>query len=186
MKKIKQLLNKTLLSKQLITTIFNPLSELDKSLPKRIIQYILHGDEHDVLLDCGKLCHILSNHNSVYESLRTPSAFYHTHELFFEHYPLEKAHIDFYKLWTDAYTPEQIIRFARVITALFDYLHSNELITEQIPSWFIYLLYDGLITTLPTYCEEDNKNGIIGRENWSIQQLHQFLEIEHTTITSIS
>jgi len=57
-------------------------------------------------------------------------------------------------------------------------LHSNELITEQIPSWFIYLLYDGLITTLPTYCEEDNKNGIIGRENWSIQQLHQFLEIE--------
>ena len=178
MKKIKQLLNKTLLSKQLITTIFNPLSELDKSLPKRIIQYILHDDEHDVLLDCGKLCHILSNHNSVYESLRTPSAFYHTHEFFFEHYPLEKAHIDFYKLWTDAYTPEQIIRFARVITALFDYLHSNELITEQIPSWFIYLLYDGLITTLPTYCEEDNKNGIIGRENWSIQQLHQFLEIE--------
>ena len=170
MKEIKQLS-----PEQLIKTIFEPLSVLAKSLPTRITQYILHGDELDVLVDFDKLCQIPGDANKIYELLRRPSDFYYSRD-YYDIHPLEKARVDFYKLWTDAYTPEQIIRFARVLATLFDHLRFIKRISEQIPSWLVYLLYDGLITTLPSYSE--NKDKIEGRENWSIQQLHQFLEIE--------
>ena len=49
MKKTEQFSTSPLISDQLITTIFNPLSEQDKSLPERITQYILHGEELAVL-----------------------------------------------------------------------------------------------------------------------------------------
>ncbi|WP_334321111.1 DUF4132 domain-containing protein [Gilliamella apicola] len=183
MKKITQLLTKTLSSKKLITTIFKPLSEQDKSLPTRITQYILHGDELDVLVDFDKLCQIPNNAFKLYELLKRPSEIYcsrHYYRIDSGIDPLLKARINIYKSWTDIYTPEQIIRFARVFATLIDHLHFIKRINEQIPSWFIYLLYDGLITTLPYYYDYDteNENGIIERENWSVQQLHQFLEIE--------
>ena len=181
MKKIRQLLTKTLSSKKLITTIFKPLSEQDKSLPTRITQYILHGDEIDVLFDFDKLCQIPNNAVKLYELLKRPSEIYcsrHYYRIDSGIDPLLKARINIYKSWTDIYTPEQIIRFARVFATLFDHLHFIKRINEQIPSWFLYLLYDGLITTLPSYDDCENENGIIERENWSVQQLHQFLEIE--------
>ena len=160
---------------QLINTIFKPLSELDKSLPERVTQYILHGDEIDVLADFDKLCQKSANVDKIFELLRGPAAFYSSYN-YKKIHPLQKARINFYKLWTDAYTPEQIIRFARFSAILFDHLNHIKRISEQIPSWLMYLLYDGLITTLPSYSK--NKDKIERRENWSIQQLHQFLEIE--------
>ena len=52
---------------QLINTIFEPLIEQDKSLPSRITQYILQGDELNVLIDFDKLCQIPGNANQIYE-----------------------------------------------------------------------------------------------------------------------
>ena len=160
---------------QLINTIFKPLSELDKSLPERVTQYILHSDEIDVLDDFNKLCQISGNANKISQLLQGPASFHSSYN-YRKFNPLVKARIDFYKLWTDAYTPEQIIRFAQVLATLFDHLSYIKHISEQIPSWFMYLLYDGLITTLPS--DTVYKDKIDDRENWSIQQLHQFLEIE--------
>ena len=177
MKTTEQLSTSPHASKQLINTIFKPLSELDKSLPERVTQYILHGDEIDVLADFDKLCQKSTNVDKIYELLRGPADLYSLYNYHNIH-PLQKARINFYKLWTDAYTPEQIIRFARFSAILFDHLSHIKRISEQIPSWIMYLLYDGLITTLPSYSE--NKDKIDDRENWSIQQLHQFLEIEQT------
>ncbi|MFQ0992069.1 HEAT repeat domain-containing protein, partial [Gilliamella apicola] len=163
----------------LLITIFNPLSELDKSLPERITQYILHGDELDVLDDFDKLCQISDNANDVYDLLRRPSDYYSTWDEFEpKTHPSVKARIDFYQSWMRAYTPEQIIRFARISAILYDHLGFIKHISKQIPSWFIYLLYDGLITQLPPYCDQYCKNEICYRENWSIHQLHQLLEIE--------
>ncbi|WP_143424088.1 DUF4132 domain-containing protein, partial [Gilliamella apicola] len=147
----------------------------DKSLPSRITQYILQGDELNVLIDFDKLCQIPGNANKIYELLRGPAGFYYYLEVFNIH-PSLQARIDFYKIWTDAYTPEQIIRFARVVATLFEHLHFIECITEKLPKWFICLLYDGLLTTLPLYGKTFDK--INERESWSMQQLHQFLEIE--------
>ena len=160
---------------QLINTIFKPLSELDKSLPERVTQYILHGEEIDVLDDFNKLCQISGNANKISQLLQGPASFHSSYN-YRKFNPLVKARIDFYKLWTDAYTPEQIIRFAQVLATLFDHLSYIKHISEQIPSWFMYLLYDGLITTLSSNTVYKDK--IDDRENWSIQQLHQFLEIE--------
>ncbi|ORF62770.1 hypothetical protein B5801_01005, partial [Gilliamella apicola] len=163
----------------LLITIFNPLSELDKSLPERITQYILHGDELDVLDDFDKLCQISDNANDVYDLLRRPSDYYSTWDEFEpKTHPSVKARIDFYQSWMRAYTPEQIIRFARISAILYDHLGFIKHISKQIPSWFIYLLYDGLITQLPPYCDQYCKDEICYRENWSIHQLHQLLEIE--------
>ena len=163
----------------LLITIFNPLSELDKSLPERITKYILHGDEHDVLDDFDKLCQIPDNANDIYDLLRRPSDYYSTWDEFEpKTHPSVKARIDFYKFWTDVYTPEQIIRFARVLAILCDHLDFIKHISKQTPSWFIYLLYDGLITQLPPYYEEYCINGIYLRKSWSVYQLHQLLEIE--------
>ena len=166
---------------QLINTIFEPLIEQDKSLPSRITQYILQGDELNVLIDFDKLCQIPGNANQIYELLRGPAGFSS-----FNIHPSLQARIDFYKIWTDAYTPEQIIRFARVVATLFEHLHFIECITEKLPKWFIYLLYDGLLTTLPRselttfpyYGKTKTFDKINERESWSMQQLHQFLEIE--------
>ena len=175
MKKTKQLLTKPFLSQQLITTIFKPLSELDNSLPARITQYILEGDEVDVLVDFDKLCQIPNNFDKIYELLQRPADFYSL-DNYDKIHPSLHARIKFYKLWTEAYTPEQIIRFARVLATLCEHLPFIKRVSEQIPSWLIYLLYDGLITTLPFYGENEDK--IDDRENWSVQQLHQFLEVE--------
>ncbi|OTQ01321.1 hypothetical protein B6D08_01470 [Gilliamella apicola] len=162
---------------QLINTIFNPLSELDKSLPERVTQYILHSDEIDVLADFDKLCQNSANVDKIYDLLRGPyGRFSSWDECELKTNASIQGRIDFYKLWTDAYTPEQIIRYARFSAILFDHSSQIKRISEQIPSWLRYLLYDGLITTLLSYSE--NKDKIEGRENWSIQQLHQFLEIE--------
>ena len=163
----------------LLITIFNPLSELDKSLPERITKYILHGDEHDVLDDFDKLCQIPDNANDIYDLLRRPSDYYSSWDEFEpKTHPSKKARIDFYNFWTDVYTPEQIIRFARVLAILCDHLDFIKHISKQTPSWFIYLLYDGLITQLPPYYEEYCINGIYLRKSWSVHKLHQLLEIE--------
>ena len=163
----------------LLITIFNPLSELDKSLPERITQYILHGDELDVLDDFDKLCQIPDNANDIYDLLRRPSDYYSTWDEFEpKTHPSIKARIDFYNFWTDVYTPEQIIRFARILAILCDHLDFIKHISKQTPSWFIYLLYDGLITQLPPYYEEYCINGIYLRKSWSVHKLHQLLEIE--------
>ena len=180
MKKAEQLSTSPHASNQLINTIFKPLSQLDKTLPTRIIEYILHGDELDVLVDFDKLCQISNNAVKLYELLEKPAQFYCSRynycSIDYGIHWLLKARNNFYKSWTDTYTPEQIVRYARVLATLFDHLHFIKYVSEQIPSWFIYLLYDGLITTLPSYSE--NKDKIEERENWSIHQLHQFLEIE--------
>ncbi len=176
MKEIKQLSSKTLTSEELITAIFKPLSEQNKSLPTRITQYILEGDEVAVLVDFDKLCQIPNNFDKIYELLQRPAELYNNLNFYGEIHPSLHARINFYKLWTDAYTPEQIIRFARILATLCEYLPIIKRVSEQIPPWLIYLLYDGLITTLPFYGENEDK--IDDRENWSVQQLHQFLEVE--------
>ena len=175
MKNTEQLSTNSHVSKQLISTIFNPLNELDKTLPARLTQYILHGDELAVLADFDKLCQMPNNFTKIHELLQRPAELYNLNFFGEIHSSLE-ARINFYILWTDAYTPEQIIRFARVLATLCDHSSFIKPTCEQLPSWFIYLLYDGIVATLPYY--DENENEIIERENWSIQQLHQFLENE--------
>ena len=160
---------------QLINTIFEPLSEQDKSLPSRITQYILQGDELDVLVEFDKLCQISDIAYKLHECMCRPCRLYSLLtsvkiEI------TEQARIEFYRRWTGTFSSEQIIRFARIFATLCDRLSVVEVSSEKLPTWFIYLLYDGLITTLPCYCENEDK--IEGRENWSIHQLHQLLEIE--------
>ena len=93
MQKTEQLSISSNVSKQLITTIVNPLSELDKSLPERVIQYILHGDEIDVLADFEELCQKSANVDKIHALLRAPAAFYSSYN-YQKIHPLQKARIN--------------------------------------------------------------------------------------------
>ncbi|OTQ29248.1 hypothetical protein B6D03_05490 [Gilliamella apicola] len=170
MKKIEQLS-----PEQLIKIIFEPLSEQDKSLPSRISQYILQGDELEVLGDFDKLCQTSKTAYKIYEYMRRPCELYSV-ATFSKTHEAEQARLEFYRRWTGTFSLEQIIRFAQVFATLCDHLPFVKVSSEKLPTWFIYLLYDGLITTLPTYCENEEK--IDQRESWTIQQLHHLLEIE--------
>ena len=76
MKNTEQLSTNSHVSKQLISTIFNPLNELDKTLPARLTQYILHGDELAVLADFDKLCQMPNNFTKIHELLQRPAELY--------------------------------------------------------------------------------------------------------------
>jgi len=99
---------------QLINTIFEPLSEQDKSLPSRITQYILQGDELDVLVEFDKLCQISDIAYKLHECMCRPCRLYSLLtsvkiEI------TEQARIEFYRRWTGTFSSEQIIRFARFL-----------------------------------------------------------------------
>ena len=101
MKKAEQLSTSPHASNQLINTIFKPLSQLDKTLPMRIIEYILHGDELDVLVDFDKLCQISNNAVKLYELLERPAEFhcsrYNYSSINYGIHWLLKARNNFYK-----------------------------------------------------------------------------------------
>lgn len=164
-------------AQQLIATIFEPLNTLDKSLPERITQYVLQGDEANVLSDLEQLCQTSDNAYKLFELLYRPCDFYGT-SFYDKPKPPKKARIDFYQRWTDDYTLEQIRRFGCVLSAICYHLHLVKLINQQLPAWFLYLLYDGLISTMPSFCK--NEEDIEQRKSWSIEQLHQLLEMEQT------
>ena len=171
----RKLMPNKLFSKELISTLFEPLEKLDKKLPLRITQYILKGEDPSVLVDFDKMCQSSDTADKLYELLNRPC------ELDCGHYhnnisSLEKTRFAFYRQWTENYTLEQLTRYARVLATLCQHLPFIKLSTNQLPAWFIYLLYDGLISTLP-YFNKDNKK-FDERKNWNIEQLHQLLEGE--------
>ncbi|OTQ27130.1 hypothetical protein B6D19_13390, partial [Gilliamella apicola] len=149
MKNTEQLSTSPHKSRHLISIIFGRLSNFDESFPKRITQYILYGDELDVLTDFDKLCQTPDNANEIYQLLRSLYGYPDSWDKYkLKTYASTQGCIDFYKLLTDVYTPEQIIRFDRFFAILCDHLGFIKHIDKQIPSCFIYLLYDGLLITI--------------------------------------
>jgi hypothetical protein len=163
-------------SQQLITAIFEPVKQLNKAMPERITQYILYGEDPNVLVDLNQLSQSSNSTKNLYELLRRPCDLYII-SLDDKANSSEDARIAFYQRWTDEYSNEQITRFARVLASVCSNLHFIKLITSQVPSWFLYLLYDGLITTMTDCINEDQ------RQNWSIKQLHQLLDAQEPELS---
>ena len=103
--------------------------------------------------------------------------------------PQQKVRAKFYQLWTSQYSPEQLIRFGKILAAAyipdtpqrwsFYEKTSSSVITPKLPLWFLYLFIDGLVTTFLNR-NFDAEQNMAERDNWSIEQLHQLLEIEKT------
>ena len=173
---------------QVILDCFSGLHDLEPSMPERIGHYILYGKDPMVLDDLNKLTKSNTSNEydkQVYSLLGCPGfvllAYFDD-----SNKPLQRARDKFYQLWTSQYSPEQIIRFGKTLAATYiPNMHGRifyepvniAVITPKLPLWFLYLFIDGLVTTfLDRNINAEEK--IAERDNWSIEQLHQLLEIE--------
>lgn len=165
---------------------FEILRGLDKLIPERICKYILQGQDPLVLEDLNQLSQTYNGEKRVYGRLGFPGATNIIYYFTEKKQPI-KARALFYQQWTDNYTPEQIIRFGKVLAAtyienmrqsrVYSEQKNIDVITPNLPLWFLYLFLDGLVSTLFSY-NQSAEQIILERQNWSVQQLHQLLEIE--------
>ncbi len=173
------------LMEQVIFDCFSGLNKLEQSMPERICHYILYGKD-DMVLDDLKVLSKTNKYKRIYRLLGMPGFVGFSDE---SNEPLQKVRAKFYQLWTSQYSPEQIIRFGKILAATdipdlpqrqvyYEKININ-VITPKLPLWFLYLFIDGLVTTFlgRNFNAEQN---IAERDNWSIEQLHQLLEIEQT------
>ena len=173
------------LMEQVIFDCFSGLNKLEQSMPERICHYILYGKD-DMVLDDLKVLSKTNKYKQIYRLLGMPGFVGFSDE---SNEPLQKVRAKFYQLWTSQYSPEQIIRFGKILAATdipdlpqgqvyYEKININ-VITPKLPLWFLYLFIDGLVTTFlgRNFNAEQN---IAERDNWSIEQLHQLLEIEQT------
>ena len=173
------------LMEQVIFDCFSGLNKLEQSMPERICHYILYGKD-DMILDDLKVLSKTNKYKRIYRLLGMPGFVGFSDE---SNEPLQKVRAKFYQLWTSQYSPEQIIRFGKILAATdipdlpqgqvyYEKININ-VITPKLPLWFLYLFIDGLVTTFlgRNFNAEQN---IAERDNWSIEQLHQLLEIEQT------
>lgn len=169
---------------QVILDCFVNLNKLEQSISERICRYILNGKDVVVLDELKVLSKTYKYDNRVYNLLGMPGSVGFLDE---SNEPQQKARAKFYQLWTSQYSPEQIIRFGKILAAAyipntpqrrpFYEKTSSSVITPKLPLWFLYLFIDGLVTTFlnRNFAAEQN---MAERNNWSIEQLHQLLEIE--------
>lgn len=173
------------LMEQVIFDCFSGLNKLEQSMPERICHYILYGKD-DMVLDDLKVLSKTNKYKRIYRLLGMPGFVGFSDE---SNEPLQKVRAKFYQLWTSQYSPEQITRFGKILAATdipdlpqgqvyYEKININ-VITPKLPLWFLYLFIDGLVTTFLGRNFNSEQN-IAERDNWSIEQLHQLLEIEQT------
>ena len=178
------------LMEQVILDCFTGLHDLEPSMPERICHYILYGKD-DMVLDALKVLSKTNKYKRIYRLLGMPGFVGFSDE---SNEPLQKVRAKFYQLWTSQYSPEQIIRFGKILAATdipdlpqgqvyYEKININ-VITPKLPLWFLYLFIDGLITTFLGRNFNSEQN-IAERDNWSIEQLHQLLEIEQKGLSLI-
>lgn len=166
-----KILNNNSKEGQLLLDIFEPLDSLEKNISKQITNFILKGDDIEVI---NRVYQLASN-QPLHQLLAYPCSS--------DRYYLDrdlkknvKARIRFYKDWTNVYSLQQITRFGKVLAATDRPDNHINVITPKLPLWFLYLLLDGLVTTLP----RGDMVTILATERkaWSISQLHDLLELE--------
>lgn len=153
-------------SDTLLITIFAPLIKLDSKLPERIANYIINGEDIDLLTE------LPHKTNGDYLLINKP---FGNSSRFYNRIESLAARENFYRYWSVKYTFEQLIRFGKIL-AIMDVNHNNfHAITPKVPLWFICLLEDSLVITL---YDTAKKSNLLDRNNWSVNQLHLLLELE--------
>ncbi|GKW11572.1 hypothetical protein PEC301899_18540 [Pectobacterium carotovorum subsp. carotovorum] len=153
-----------------------PLGELDKTLPKKLFHYVMIGTEPEVIytlnqLDADKAAVLLDKPGTV-DWWYVQNNSFNTSEY---NKLIRQARNSRYKLYSEvgkALTNEQVIRFAKVLSAACQ--NKNiKITTGEVPSWMIYLLCDALSTTLKSTSNENLK--LTHRTGWRIQLLDDLM-----------
>ncbi|WP_224556250.1 DUF4132 domain-containing protein [Pectobacterium versatile] len=158
-----------------------PLAELDKVLPKKLFHYVMTGTEPEVLyalnqLDASKTIVLLDKPGTL-DWWYVQNNHFNSSEY---NKIIRQARNSRYKLYSmvgKELTNEQTVRFAKVLAAACQG-KNVKLITNEVPSWMIYLLCDALSTTLKSTSNEKMK--LTHRAGWSIQLLTELIANEQS------
>lgn len=154
--------------------IFNGLSLADEKYPERVINYIIHGKDPILLQDfanrkddmLGTLLDFPGTIGYYWGSYRHQ---YNMTANINRHITQSKnARHKLYKHIFKTLTPEQIIRYSKVLAAATK-SENYTVISPAVPKWFTYLVVDALKSTM------DRDRDVKYRSNWTFEKLLKVL-----------
>ncbi len=162
---------------QQIYQVFVPLAEIEPNLHKDVVMFIFEGNNPEVLLKLQQL-----PDDKALALLACPG----TYNWFSPTYNLtknqeklaqasHKARHTLYGYLFEYLSNEQIIRYAKILDAATQQRNFTA-IHEQIPSWFIYLIIDALVTTYDDHGFKQLNGSKLLKQNWTHQKLFNLLE----------
>lgn len=149
-----------------------PLAEFDKALPNTVFDYVMKGTTPEIIYKLSQL-----DANQVIVLLDKPGTvdWWHDQNNHFNSSEYKRiitqainARYKLYSMVGKGLTDEQIVRFAKVLAAACQD-KNIKLITNEVPNWMVYLLCDGLFSTLRSTSNEDAK--LTYRNGWRVQLL---------------
>ena len=157
----------------LISTIVEPLAQVDAALPNQVLNYIVNGQNPEVLMTLqqqatDKACALLG-------SPGTYGWFWPSSELTKAQEKLCKASQNArYKLYINIFSKlssEQIIRYGKFLEAATQQRNYSQL-SKQSPVWFGYVLVDGLLSSF-NHQSFDDRQKKSHRDLWTLAVLKQ-------------
>ncbi|RLZ08919.1 DUF4132 domain-containing protein [Acinetobacter sp. 2JN-4] len=157
----------------LLSTIVEPLVEVNASLANQVLNYIVNGQNPEVLLTLqqqatDKVCALLG-------SPGTYGWFWPSSELTKAQEKLCKASQNArYKLYINIFSKlsrEQTIRYGKFLEAATQQRNYPQL-SKNTPVWFSYILVDGLVTSF-NHQHFDDRQKKSHRQTWTIAELKQ-------------
>lgn len=157
----------------LLSTIVEPLVEVNASLANQVLNYIVNGQNPEVLLTLqqqatDKVCALLG-------SPGTYGWFWPSSELTKAQEKLCKASQNArYKLYINIFSKlsrEQTIRYGKFLEAATQQRNYPKL-SKNTPVWFNYILVDGLVTSF-NHQHFDDRQKKSHRQTWTIAELKQ-------------
>lgn len=158
-----------------LNTILMPLFEIDNSYPERILNYILTGEDAQILLELqnrsdDKAGVLMSFPGTVAYHWGSYNASDKEGKIIAKSI---NARNQFYQRLFKALTPEQIIRYSQFLVAVTK--GANYKVLSPIsPEWFTYLVVDGLYTSM----RNQNSLEIKHRTNWQHAHLIEVLNAD--------
>lgn len=162
----------------LLTSIVEPLSEVEATLPNQVLNFIVNGQKPEVLLTLqqqatDKVCALLG-------SPGTYGWYWPSTELTKAQEKLCKASQNArYKLYINIFSKlssDQIIRYGKFLEAATQQRNYSQL-SKQTPVWFSYVLVDGLLTSF-NHQSFDDRQKKSHRDLWSLTALKQLYLFE--------
>lgn len=176
-KLIKLIDNKPAVQQEILVDAFLPFAVVNENYPKRVIDFIMNGNDSGILLDLeGQVDTKLI---ALIESPGTVSWWHSNNDIqegtirkFLKRTSSARGRL--YTLWDKEFTNQQIIRFAKVLAATCGGKNTS-VTTNNAPLWLLYLMFDGLNRDIGNLKDEQFKQ-LRGR--WSLAKLHELLELE--------
>lgn len=163
--------------------VFKVLNEVDESLMKRIIPYIIEAEAPEILLQLNQLpdekASDLLGHPGTYEWYWTQIHLSKAQEKLKNQSIKARKQLNNHLFET--LSSEQVRRLGKVYESITQQKNYKELYAP-VPVWFHYIVVDALVTVQQQhgFSEIDQKKEL--KQHWTLQKLHQLLADDEPTL----